>query len=239
MKRLWLGLAAAVVVSACGDGNPFEASDVGDGDDAVSTIPESVASDLSGFTYDPASQALIVRGVSLDETPFEATYRRRPGLDVPGYEAYTAQSGSLDRHTTAFVSQRDGVTAGVVLTGGQFGYVFGGGTYGRSGSYDSPTSNPSGGLVSYAGNYVGLVNVAGDSGDLLPIALGTPATLVPVQAAETTGNVFINGILQTTRSTDASTIAWRRTKAWLWAISIWHLLRFRLTAPLPGRWKPH
>ncbi len=192
MKRFWLGFVAVAALSACSDGNPFTDGDTGDGGDTGSTIPETIASDLTGFSYDPVSQTLIVRGVGLDDTPFEASYRRRPALDVPGYEAYTSQDGSLDRHTTAFVRQRDGVTAGAVMTGGQFGYIFGGGTYGRNGSYDPPTSTPSGGLVSYAGNYVGLLNTAGDGGDLLPVAPGTPNDIRPVQAAEITGDIFIN-----------------------------------------------
>jgi hypothetical protein len=177
-------------LSACGGTSPFE--DVVADPTTPPAIPGNLAGDLQGITYDPAAQTLTVRGVSLDETPFEATYRRRPALDRAGYEAYTAQDSSLDRHSTAYVREVDGTRAGIVVTGGQFTYYFGGGNYSRDGAFTPPATTPSGGLVSYAGNYVGLLNSAGDGGDLLPVAAGTPVDVLPVQAAEVTGSILIN-----------------------------------------------
>ena len=46
--------------------------------------------------------------------------------------------------------------------------------------------------MSYAGNYIGMLNMAGDGGDLLPVAPGTPNDVRPVQAAEVTGRVLVN-----------------------------------------------
>ena len=190
MKRFWLGIAAFSVLSACSGGNPFET----DTDTVVEegTIPEVIASDLTGVSYDPVNQTLTVRGISLDDTPFEAVYTRKPALDRNGYEGYSVQEGSLQRHTTAYVKDIGGTRAAVVMTGGQFEHYFGGGVYGRSGAYDPPTPAQPGGLVSYAGNYVGLLNGPGDGGDLLPVAPGTPNAVRPAQAAEVTGKVLVN-----------------------------------------------
>ncbi|MEC7256778.1 MAG: thymidylate synthase [Pseudomonadota bacterium] len=192
MKRFWLGLAATAAVSACSGGNPFTTET--DTEVPESGIPEVIAGDLSGISYDPVAQTLTVRGISLDETPFEATYRRRPGMDRGGYEAYTAQDSSLDRHTTAYVRDINGTRAAVVVTGGQFEHYFGGAVYGRNGAFDPPPVEPTAnnGLVSYAGTYVGLLNGPGDGGDLLPVSPGTPASVLPVEAGEVTGRVLIN-----------------------------------------------
>lgn len=190
MKRFWLGIVALAALSACSGGNPF--TDPAGGGADSSGIPAIIAGDLEGFSYNPTTQTLTIRGVSQDDTPFEAVYRRRPALDVPGYEAYTAQDGSLDRHTTAYVRERDGARAAIAVSGGQFGYYFGGGNYARSGAYDPPAVGPNSGLVTYAGTYVGLLNIPGDGGDLLPVTPGTPADVQPTQAAEVTGNIVIN-----------------------------------------------
>lgn len=192
MRRFWLGIAAASALSACGGGNPFTTG-TDDPDDVAGTIPEAVANDLDSVSYNPASQTLTVTGVSLDETPFSATYVRKPSLDRDGYEAYTVQDSSLDRHSTAYAREIEGGYAVVVATGGQFGYYFAGANYGRSGAYSAPvTDQPSGGLVSYAGSYIGLLNVAGSGEDLLPVTPGTPTDVLPSQAAEITGDVLIN-----------------------------------------------
>ncbi|RME95967.1 MAG: thymidylate synthase, partial [Alphaproteobacteria bacterium] len=103
MKRFWLGAAAAATLAACGGGNPFVADTTGGGtSSAGATVPAVLLNDLDSFTYDPATQTLTVRGVNLDNSPYEAVYTRKPALDVPGYEAYTSQESSLGRHTTAY-----------------------------------------------------------------------------------------------------------------------------------------
>jgi hypothetical protein len=178
-------------MSACGGGNPFIEETGTDPDNGI-VIPEELAGDLTSFSYDPDKQILIVRGVSLDDTPFEAVYNRRANLDVPGYEGYSSQESSLGRHTTAYVQQIDGARAAITVSGGQFGHYFGGSAYGRSGAFTPPDTTVAGGGVTYAGSYVGLLNVAGDGGDLLPVAPGTPNELRPKQAAEVIGSVFIS-----------------------------------------------
>ncbi|MEX0281898.1 MAG: thymidylate synthase [Arenibacterium sp.] len=189
MKRFWIGVAAMFAVSACSGGNPFtEETDT----DTSSIIPEVIAGAVEGITYDPVAQTLVVRGVALDDTPFESVYRRRPSLDRGGYEAYTAQDSSLDQHSTAYVRDINGTRAAVVATGGQFEHYFGGVIYGREGGFDPVDVSATNGQVSYAGNYVGLLNLPGDGGDLLPVAPGTPAEVRPRQAGEVTGRVLVN-----------------------------------------------
>ncbi|AFO91804.1 thymidylate synthase [Phaeobacter inhibens] len=196
MKRAMLGLAAATLLSACGGGtNPFDTDDGTDGGTTTDPIvPEALASDVDSVAYDADAGTLVISGLSLDDTPFSASYRRRPALDRQGYQAYTAQDSSLDRHVTAYVREiENGAFAVVVATGGQFSYYFAGTNYGRTGGYSAPTEDvASGGVVSYAGTYVGLLNVGGDGGDLLPVTPGTPGDIRPAQTAETTGDAFIN-----------------------------------------------
>jgi len=192
MRRFWLGVAAATVVSACSGGNPWLEDEDGGGTDPVGDIPAELLGDLDSFTYDPVAKTLVVSGVSLENRPYSVAYTRKPGLDVPGYEAYTTQDGSLGRHATAYVQERDGARAAIVVTGGQFGHYFGGSSYSRSGTYNPPTTATTNGSVTYAGNYVGLLNVAGDGGDLEPVAPGTDIDIRPSQAAEVTGKVVIN-----------------------------------------------
>ncbi|WIY27333.1 thymidylate synthase [Parasedimentitalea psychrophila] len=156
-------------------------------------MPTALASDVDSVSYDSASQTLTISGVGLDETPYEASYIRNAALDRAGYEAYTVQDSSLDRHTTAYVRQIEGAFAVAVATGGQFSYYMAGTNFGRTDAYTAPTTDQlSGGIVSYAGTYVGLLNIAGDGGDLLPVTPGTPGDVLPVQAAEITGQVLIN-----------------------------------------------
>ncbi|SLN57348.1 hypothetical protein TRL7639_03108 [Falsiruegeria litorea R37] len=193
MKRFWLGITAAAVVSACG-GDTFNNSGTPENPVAPTpTVPEAIAGDVTSVSYDQANQTLTVTGSQLDNTPFEAVYTRNTALDVPGYEAYTTQDGSLDRHFTAYAQERDGVYATVVGGGPQFNSVIMGASFGRDGTYTAPDASQDGlGLVSYAGNYVGILNTEGDGNDLLPVTAGTSDDIRPTQIAEITGVIFIN-----------------------------------------------
>ncbi|MGJ8618602.1 MAG: thymidylate synthase [Sulfitobacter sp.] len=196
MTRLWMGLALGISLAGCGSGTaPFGGTTTSTGGGGTaSAIPAVLAKDLESFTYNPTAGTLSIRGVSLDDGPFEDVYRRRPALDRGGYQAYTAQDGSLDRHSTAYVRDIRGTRAAIAVTGGQFTYFFAGGAYANT-SYTAPVAPGTpgdGGLVSYAGNYVGLLNTAGSSEDLAPVAGGTPPSFVPTQAAEVTGQILIN-----------------------------------------------
>ena len=125
MKFGTSALALCAFLAACGSGTPFNGeteTDTGtDGSTGASAIPEELANDLKSFSYDPASQTLSITGITADDSEFTANYRRRPGLDRNGYEAYTAQDGSLDRHVTAYVKDIDGTRAAVAIRAGLFG----------------------------------------------------------------------------------------------------------------------
>lgn len=195
MTHLWMSLALGMSLAACGSGTaPFGGTTTPtDGTDGgtASVIPAALANDLESFTYDPSAGTLSIRGIDLEDGPFEAVYRRRPGLDRAGYQAFTAQDGSLDRHSTAYVRDIRGTRAAIAVTGGQFRYFFAGGAYSNE-SFTAPGSTEDGGLVSYAGDYVGVLNTSGSGEDLLPVAPGTPGSFVPSQSAEVTGRILIN-----------------------------------------------
>ncbi len=198
MKRIIIGLCAATAIAACGGGNaPFgeETETETETTEGTGTIPDALAGDLESFSFNADDQTLTVRGVSLEDGPFEDVYRRRANLDRGGYQAYTAQDGSLDRHSTAYVRDIRGTRAAVAVTGGQFSFFFSGGAYSNSGNFSAPVepgSQEDGGLVSYAGNYVGLVNFSGSGEDLAPVDPDTPGGFLPGQAAEVTGRILIN-----------------------------------------------
>jgi hypothetical protein len=127
---------------------------------------------------------------------------RRPALDAQyaGYQVYSVQDDPLDRHVTAlFLQSRNtaGVFAGIAYSGGPRNVVFQGGYYQRTGAYSAPDvpAGPDGGadrgLVTYAGNYVGLTNIDGLGGDLLPVDPGTAPNLVPSQSAHVTGRAVL------------------------------------------------
>ncbi|MGR3507715.1 MAG: thymidylate synthase [Sulfitobacter sp.] len=198
MKTGVSGFALCLGLAACGGGTPFNSVTVvnGGGNGTGGTaIPETLANNLKSFAYNPTAQTLTVTGINADDSQFTAAYRRRPGLDRAGYEAYTAQDGSLDRHVTAYVKDINGTRATVIVTGGQFEEFFSGAGY-SSASYVAPVqpgTQGEGGLVTYAGNYVGLLNIEGSGEDLTSVTPGTPDDPLSVQAAEVTGKVVITG----------------------------------------------
>ena len=206
MKRFLAMLVLPAFLLACGSGsNPFapdpapvEPTDPDPDPDATPVtpagIPTTLAGDLGSFTFDPVNETLTVSGLNLDELPLAATYRRRPALDQNGYLAFTAQDDPLDRHVTAFVRQSnndEAVRAGVTVTGGPRNRFFGGGFYERDGNYTPPAVTATTGLVTYSGDYVGLTNLTGDSGDLLALPGGIPTELIPNQVAEVTGDIVL------------------------------------------------
>jgi len=195
--RFWFGLAAAGALSACSGTNPFL-------DDGGTTepppggeagIPEAVASDLDSFVYtpnvaDPANSTLTVSGVTFDGTPFTTNYVRNARLDSGDYQAFTSQNSPLDAHSTAFVRDINGTRGAIVVTGGQFGYYNGGGSYARQGEFSRPTGVASGENTKYVGTYVGLLNYPDDGSDLLP-APGADPSVRPSQAGRVTGDARI------------------------------------------------
>ena len=200
-RSIFIGASLALLV-ACGNSNPFTNGGGGTGGGGTgggtgaSGIPAALAGDLKSITYSPGASTITIEGIALDNTPITAVYNRTPALDRPGYQAYAFQDDPLDRHTTAFVAQSGNsgsVRGGVVVTGGNFNRVFSGNYYERDGSYTPPSATtPTSGQVSYAGNYVGLLNGGGDGSALLPVPPGTDPAITPTQAGTVTGLIFLN-----------------------------------------------
>lgn len=189
-----LSLLALLALAACGDGNPLFDEDGGappaPPGPTDPAIPEAVAGNLGAATFVPPSAgnpdgSLRVRITALDAPDVTAGYARAAGLDVPGYTAYAIQDDPLDRLFVGMGAESgDGALEGVlVVGGGQFNTYFGGVDYGRTGPYSGAS-----GLVSYAGTYVGMLNVNVS----LPVPPGTDPAVVPGQPLRVTGDVFLN-----------------------------------------------
>jgi hypothetical protein len=188
MTRIGLLFLCSVALAACDSTNPL----TGGGDGGVPTEPNEIPADLSGnlleLGYDENDENLTLR-ILLDSGAVTADYTRNEALDVPGYVAFSTQDDPLDRMFTALVAESfdGGVTAGVVADGGQFNRFFGGGYYARNHG-NVPTT----GLASYAGNYAGVSNLAGSSGELQTPPGGTDPALLPSESARVQGKVFLN-----------------------------------------------
>ena len=182
-----------------GDGG-LDGSDDDSGDEVVDNplvfnpeddIPSDISGDIASVTFDPAAGTLVVTGLTLDETPFNAVYRRAPALDRNGFTAFTAQDSPLDRHFTAFAAQGTSVTAATSGSPLPRNRNFSGAFYDREGAYDPPEVTSTTGLVTYAGTYVGVINTGQVGPDLLSTTV-TPFVLQPIQALTTRGDVLIN-----------------------------------------------
>ena len=202
MFRILAVTAALALLTACGDGQPFDFGIVEPVDppltpeeiEAQAAIAKSIAGDLDGGTYSIAAQTLTVR-ITLDATPIDAVYSRNAALDVPGYIAFSQQDDPLDRIFIGMAARSadDSVEGVLAMDGGQFNRFFGGTTFRQIGAYTEAPSGPTSGLVSYAGNYVGLSNREATSNTIgLPIPAGTDPSLIPDQASRVTGQIFIN-----------------------------------------------
>lgn len=165
-----------------------------DPDTGPNGIPKVLNENLHGVKYNAAAGTLTLNMVALDAGPVNAVYRRRAGLDVGPYQAYTYQDDPLDRHYTALVAQSTdpsrSVRAGVVSDGGQFNKYFPGAFYERDGGF-TPPSNATG-LVSYAGNYAGVTNIGAPGSDLLPIPGSVDPSRHPRQTTRTEGHIFLD-----------------------------------------------
>ncbi|WP_299742925.1 hypothetical protein [uncultured Tateyamaria sp.] len=197
MKRIVAVCALTALVAACGNG-PREESDTDGGggtptDPPTDTgVPDAIAGDLGSINFNAATNTLTVTGLSQDGTPVVNEYTRVATSFVDGYETFTGQNDPLGRHATAFVASRDGVQAGVVMTGPQFNTFFGGSFFERTGAYVAPTAPESRFDVTYYGNYAAGLNGAGPVTDLLPTPGVDPSVDTPSQTAYIRGLMFVN-----------------------------------------------
>ncbi len=194
MTRILMGLALGFGLSACGGGDaPFGGGveTPTDGGETGTAVPEEIAGNLQSFTYNPAADTLTVRGVAADGSTIESAYRRRPGLDRGGYQAYTAQDAANGRHSTAYVAAINNTQAAIVGTGVQYEGIYAGGAYSTS-DYSAPaTGSGNQGLAYYTGRYVGLLNGPGSDEDLMTPNTGEDPSVTTAQAAEVTGDMQI------------------------------------------------
>ncbi|WP_116082874.1 hypothetical protein [Tropicimonas sp. IMCC34011] len=220
MVKQAIPIALMILLAACGGGdgsNPVNGDRVSDEDNGEgpgaedpgpedpgetpdldeNTIPDALAQNLRSIAYDPGDPAdpgddtLTVEMNALDADRILATYDRNAALDVAGYRAFSVQDDALDRIFVALAARSSDGSVQAVVAGdaGQFTDVYQGGYYERVGDYAKPTE----GQVSYAGNYAGVTNLAdADQDQRMPVPPGTDPALVPQQAAQTTGSVFIN-----------------------------------------------
>ncbi|WP_322889763.1 MULTISPECIES: thymidylate synthase [unclassified Yoonia] len=194
MKNIAYAVVAMAALTACdgvgggdsGPGGPGGPTDPGT-PPPVNDVPAQIAGDLKAGTFNPADGGTMIVRITLDADVLDAVYTRNSDYDVPGYLAFTTQDDPLDRFFTAFgrESSDGSVQAVLAADGGQFTKYFGGATYRQTSAYTAP----SGGLASYAGDYVGTLNVGTREGTLPSTA---PAELRPLRSFRVSGQVFLN-----------------------------------------------
>ncbi|WP_299687507.1 hypothetical protein [uncultured Tateyamaria sp.] len=198
MKRIAAVCVLAIGVASCGDGNPFTDTDTGTGGGTgtptpASGVPENILGDLESISFNAADNTLTVTGLTQDGVPLVNDYRAIATTFAPGFVTFTGQNDPLGRHATAFVASRDGLQAGVVMTGPQFNKFFGGTFFERTGGYTAPVAPESRFDVTYVGNYAAGLNGAGPRTDLFPVTGGVdPDVNGPEQTAFIRGLMFVN-----------------------------------------------
>lgn len=207
MFRILATTAALALLTACGDGQPFEFGDSGGGGGTPTppatgtTVPAELALNLFAVTYNPdgasGAGSLVVDLRSLDASAFNATYVRDPSRDIDGYRAfeYREDGNGNGRKFLAFVAESESgnVTAAAVADGGQFNRYYGGGFYSRSGIYSEPagTAQPNSGVVRYSGSYAGEITVdTSGNVDYTPNA-PQPGGEYPYQSSAVRGDTLI------------------------------------------------
>ncbi len=198
-----VGLLGTIAALAACDGeqpfsfnNPDDSTDPAVPDPGAGTpagVPAELARNLSNVSYNANSGVLIVDMQSLDSgDPDAQTMIRRAGIDEGTYDAYTFQDDAFDRFVLAYAKQTpDNAVQGVLaVDGGQFTKYFGGGYYSNDSSvYTQPTS----GLVSYAGDYVAITNISAPApSQLITPPSGASPDILPGEPIIITGDIFIN-----------------------------------------------
>jgi hypothetical protein len=189
---------ALILLAACGGSSLGGGTGTPDPDpepepETGIVIPEEILFSINSVVWTPGADTIAISIDGLDTTPVVATWGEDTRYDIPGYKAYKIQEDELDRFYVALAAvSTDGAMRAVVAgDGGQFNTVFQGAYYERTGIYSAPDATqpgPANGQVSYAGRYAGLLNGGPD----LPVAIGTPPSLIPREPVVTTGVGFVN-----------------------------------------------
>jgi len=169
---LLAGCESRAVTDPTGSGTPTT------GTPASGTI---TVGDLQSAALDTSTDELTVQ-ITLDGDDLLQSYGN--GGAAGAYRVYTFQNSPTDREFTAYAgtSTDESVQAVVVMDGGQFNRFFGGAAVTQA-NYTAP----SGGIIDYAGSYVGLLNFGPVAGAGVP---GSGSS-VPNAATEVTGDVFL------------------------------------------------
>ncbi|MFD1344340.1 hypothetical protein [Litorisediminicola beolgyonensis] len=144
---------------------------------------------------DDGNPILVVEGLTLDGGGAETVYVRRTDLDQSGFLAFAIQDDPLDRYVRGYIDADNNggtVTAGVAVSGAQFNRYFRGATVTRTDDYDPPAATDATGLVTYTGNYVGVLNIEGTDSELLPVIDAADEIIPGTVVLTTTGKVFLN-----------------------------------------------
>ena len=195
MNKFITAAVAATFLTACADKDEvivdptdevIEIDLDGDDDDSDVTISNGIVTvgNIIAASYD--GSVLQVRTSSADGPDLNQQYDFVE-TRTDGFDEFNLQISSLNRNPTALVktSQEGGITAVVVMDGGQFNKFFGGATVQQS-SYNAPATD----TAAYLGSYVGLLNF-GDVPDLTAPG-GADPVLLPNASAQVTGTVFLN-----------------------------------------------
>ena len=177
MNKLCAIAAFTALLAACGSTTDDETGSGGSAPTIPSNSTVSVG-DVEGISYN--GNTLRVR-VPLDGNSQLETYEADGELN--GYQRFTQTESAANRSFTALAGRSDdgNLVAAVVADGGQFNRFYGGAILEQNNF-----SAPAGGLVSYQGNYVGLVNYG--PGTTAP---GAPDVIARGEATGVTGSVFL------------------------------------------------
>jgi hypothetical protein len=188
---------ALILLAACGGSSLGGGTDTPDPDpepepETGIVIPEEILFSINSVVWTPGANTIAISIDGLDTTPVVATWTADPARNIDGYTAYSIQEDELDRFYVALAAvSTDGAVRGVVAgDGGQFGKVFQGAYYERTGLYSAPDATqggPANGQVSYAGKYAGLLN----GGVPRPVTVGTDDSLIPSEPFRITGDGYI------------------------------------------------
>lgn len=192
--RLMTALVAGLAVAGCG-GNPFADDGTGSGTGGGSTgggstgggttddVPTALRGNLVSASFNQTTGTLTTVIDPLDASSITVSFARAPALDRGGYQAFTYQETTSNRLFLAlFKTSGDGAATGGVTASGQFTEMVWGANYQAVTAFSAPAA---GGLASYSGNYVGVLN----SGVTVP---GPGAPFDPIRPLRVEGDVLLN-----------------------------------------------
>lgn len=123
----------------------------------ASGIEAFYAGDVTGISYDPVADELIINGTPFDGTEVYVPY---PAYDTNGFTAYVNETGQRSYIAFLGTSASGAVVALIVVTPSYINHGFSGAAY----ALDLESTMPGSGFASYTGSYAGLITYDGVSG---------------------------------------------------------------------------